>query len=86
MAWQGLVAAGVGIAVILELTLAIARPDIAVRQLDAPSLARTISVAMPRGRYRPPAAEAMATALGAVAAELVEEASHVLSRPGVEPM
>jgi molybdate transport repressor ModE-like protein len=78
MAWQGLVAAGVGIAVIPQLTLAVARPDIAVRALDAPSLARRVSVARPRGRYRPPAADAMAGALAEVATELVEEASQAL--------
>jgi len=79
MAWQGLVAAGVGVAVIPKLTLPTARPDIAVRQLDAPSLVRKVSVAMPPGRYRPPAAEAMVLALSEVAAELADEASQVLS-------
>jgi DNA-binding transcriptional LysR family regulator len=70
MAWQGLVAAGVGVAVIPQLTLPTARPEIAVRELDAPSLVRNVSVAMAPGRYRPPAAEAMAQALGEIAAEL----------------
>jgi molybdate transport repressor ModE-like protein len=79
MAWQGLVAAGVGVAVIPQLTLPTARPDIAVRQLEAPSLVRKVSVAMPPGRYRPPAAGAMAEALAEVAAELIDEASRVLS-------
>jgi molybdate transport repressor ModE-like protein len=82
MAWQGLVAAGVGIAVIPQLTLPSARPDIAVRELDAPSLTRTVSVAMPLGRYRPPAAEGMSDALSEVAAELVEEASRALTKRG----
>jgi len=85
MAWQGLVAAGVGVAVIPQLTLPTARPDIAVRELDAPSLVRTVSVAMPPGRYRPPAAQAMAHALGEVAAQLVDEASHALSARPVAP-
>jgi molybdate transport repressor ModE-like protein len=79
MAWQGLVAAGVGVAVIPQLTLPTARPDLVVRELDAPSLVRKVSLAMPPGRYRPPAAEAMARALREVAAELIDEASEVLS-------
>jgi molybdate transport repressor ModE-like protein len=81
MAWQGLVAAGVGVAVIPQLTLLTARPDIAVRELDAPSLVRKVSVAMPPGRYRPPAAEAMAQVLTDVAAELVDETARVPSAP-----
>ena len=79
MAWQGLVAAGVGVAVMPQLTLPTARTDIVVRELDAPSLVRDVSVAMHRGRYRPPAADAMALALREVATELVCEASRVLS-------
>jgi molybdate transport repressor ModE-like protein len=79
MAWQGLVAAGVGIAVIPHLTLPTARRDIAVRELDAPSLVRKVSVAMPPGRYRPPAAEAMVVALREVAVALMDEASAALA-------
>jgi DNA-binding transcriptional LysR family regulator len=79
MAWQGLVAAGVGVAVIPQLTLPTARPDIAVRELDAPTLIRRVSVAMPPGRYRPPAGEAMAAALSEVATELIDEAAGRLS-------
>lgn len=77
MAWQGLVAAGVGVAVIPELTLPTARPDILVRELDAPSLVRKVSVAMPRARYSPPAATAMVGTLEHAAGELTEE----LTRP-----
>lgn len=73
MAWQGLVAAGVGVAVIPDLTLPTARPDVLVRELDAPSLVRKVSVAMAPGRYRPPAATAMAGLLKEVAAELADE-------------
>lgn len=81
MAWQGLVAAGVGVAVIPQLTLPTARPDIAVRELDAPSLVRNVSVAMPAGRYHPPAADAMTLALREVAAEFAREASRGPSVP-----
>ncbi len=69
---------GVGVAVILQLTLP-ARPDITVRVLDAPSLVCKVSVAMPPGRYRPSAAQAMAHALSEVGAQLVDEVSHALS-------
>lgn len=72
MAWQGLVAAGVGVAVIPQLTLPIARADIVVRQLVAPSLVRRVSVALPARRYRPPAADAMADALQLAARELAD--------------
>jgi len=73
MAWQGLVAAGVGVGVIPELTLPIARNDIVVRELDAPSLVRRVSSAMPPGRYTAPAAAAMTVALAGAAAELSRE-------------
>jgi DNA-binding transcriptional LysR family regulator len=73
MAWQGLVAAGIGIAVIPRLTLPTARPDIVIRELAAPRLTRQISAVMAPGRYRPPAAQAMAQALTEVAAELIDE-------------
>jgi molybdate transport repressor ModE-like protein len=77
MAWQGLVAAGVGVAVIPELTLPTARADILVRELDAPSLVRKVSVAMPSARYSPPAAIAMADTLAQVAKELAAELTRL---------
>lgn len=70
MAWQGLVAAGVGVAVIPRISVATARRDLAVRPLDAPSLVRKVCAATAAGRYRPPAAAAMTDALRQVAAEL----------------
>jgi hypothetical protein len=63
-----------------QLTLPTARADIAVRELDAPSLVREVSVAMPPGGYRPPAAEAMAETLRDVAIELVDETAHLPGR------
>jgi DNA-binding transcriptional LysR family regulator len=70
LAWQGLVAAGVGVAVIPQLTVPSARADIAVRPLDGSRLVRKVSAAMPPGRYTPPAARAMIRALTAVARDL----------------
>jgi hypothetical protein len=52
--------------------LPIARADIVVRQLVAPSLVRRVSVALPARRYRPPAADAMADALQLAARELAD--------------
>jgi DNA-binding transcriptional LysR family regulator len=69
-AWQGLVAAGVGISVIPELALPTAREDIVVRRLDAPALVRKVSVARPPGEHTSPAADAMGAALRKVAEEL----------------
>lgn len=70
IAWQGLVAAGVGVAVIPQLMIPSARPDIAIRELDAPTLVRSVCSAMPSGRYTPPAAKAMTDVLIAVATRL----------------
>jgi DNA-binding transcriptional LysR family regulator len=73
MAWQGLVAAGVGVAVIPELSLPTARRDIVVRELVAPSLTRRVSSAMPPvGGDTPPAAAMMEAALAEVATELTQ--------------
>ena len=85
MAVQGLVAAGVGVAAIPRLTLPATRDDIAVRSLDAPSLVRQVGVAMSPGRYRPPAAEAMAEILSEVALELMEEAAGRLGGAQARP-
>ena len=83
MAWQGLVAAGVGVTVIPQLTLVVARPDVAVRELEAPSLARRVQrrpcPAAATAR-RPPAAETTAAALGEIAPEVLKEASRPRAR------
>jgi molybdate transport repressor ModE-like protein len=79
LAWQGLVAAGVGVAVIPQLMLPIARADIVVRRLVAPSLARRVMAATPARRYDPPAAGAMTDALRTAARELAEDASRVVA-------
>jgi molybdate transport repressor ModE-like protein len=64
---QGLVAAGVGVAVIPELILPAARADIVVREVSRPKLIRRVRAAFAPGQYRPPAAQAMLTVLRAVA-------------------
>lgn len=65
---QGLVAAGVGVALIPELALSGVRQDIAIRALHpAPPLRRVIAAA-PTGAVRAPAAEAMLEILTEIAA------------------
>jgi DNA-binding transcriptional LysR family regulator len=67
-ALQGFVAAGLGIAVISQLALPLARDDLVVRTLR-PALRRSVSAALPSGR-RPPAVRAMLEVLAAASAEI----------------
>jgi DNA-binding transcriptional LysR family regulator len=76
----GLVAAGVGVALIPQIALPAGRRDIAVRPLEAHGLVRTVSVAMPPGLYTPPAAAAMTDLLASVAGELMRAAAERLRR------
>jgi DNA-binding transcriptional LysR family regulator len=81
MAVQGFVAAGLGIAVVPQLTLPTARADIAIRPLEVAGdlLTRHVGVAMPAGPYRAPAATAMVEVLEGVCRILSSEASGRLS-------
>jgi DNA-binding transcriptional LysR family regulator len=67
---QGLVAAGVGIALVPSITLPTARADLVVRPLGSPSLTRQVYAATPKGPYRLPAAQALVSHLAAVADEI----------------
>lgn len=60
---QGLVAAGVGVALIPELALSGVRQDIAIRALQPRPPVRQVIVAAPAGNRRTPAAAAMLTIL-----------------------
>lgn len=73
MAVQGFVAAGLGVAVISQLALPLARDDLVVRSLR-PTLRRSVSAALPRAGSRPPAAGAMLEVLAATSAELLRDA------------
>ncbi len=64
---QGLIAAGVGISLLPALSLTNVREDIAVRSLGRRAPARKIASAVPEGRYRSPATEAMLDILAEVA-------------------
>lgn len=65
---QGLVAAGVGVALIPELALSSVRQDIAIRALHPHPPGRLVVAASPKGARRTPAAAAMLTILQEIAA------------------
>jgi molybdate transport repressor ModE-like protein len=67
---RGLVAAGIGVALAPWLTLATLPADVVARPLDEPSLTRTVLAALPAGRHRLPAAEAMVDTLRRIGADL----------------
>lgn len=81
LAVEGLIAAGVGIALIPQLTVPSVRADIAVRPLDARGLRRHVRAALPPGAYRPPAALAMLDVLRDVNDGLVADAARRLRQP-----
>ncbi|HTB71264.1 MAG TPA: LysR substrate-binding domain-containing protein [Solirubrobacteraceae bacterium] len=67
---QGLVAAGVGVALIPELALSVVRDDIAIRALSPAPPVRQVIAATPEGARLVPAAPAMLAVLGRAADEL----------------
>jgi DNA-binding transcriptional LysR family regulator len=66
---QGLVAAGVGVALIPELALSVVREDVAIRELAPPSPVRTVLAAAPNEARLNPAAPAMIEVLLEVASQ-----------------
>jgi DNA-binding transcriptional LysR family regulator len=66
---QGLVAAGVGVALIPELALSVVREDIVIRSLSPAPPARTVIAASPESARLVPAAPAMLGVLESVAAD-----------------
>lgn len=82
IAVEGLVAAGVGVALIPRLTVPTVRGDVTVRPLDARGLTRTV-IAMPApGSYRPPAATAMLDILQGLSPELIAAAGRRTQHAG----
>ncbi|HWF32460.1 MAG TPA: LysR substrate-binding domain-containing protein [Solirubrobacteraceae bacterium] len=77
---QGLVAAGVGVALIPELALSVVREDIAIRALSPAPPVRQVIAATPEGARLVPAAPAMLTMLGHAADELKGAGTHVAER------
>jgi DNA-binding transcriptional LysR family regulator len=72
---QGLVAAGVGVALIPRLALSAVREDIAIRSLSPAPPVRSVIAAAPAGARLVPAAGAMLGILEAIAAEQAEPAA-----------
>ena len=66
---QGLVAAGVGVALIPQLALSSVRDDIAIRALHPRAPVRTVTAATGRGKGAAPAAERMLEVLAGVSRE-----------------
>jgi DNA-binding transcriptional LysR family regulator len=77
LAIQGLVAAGVGVALIPSLALTTVRDDIAIRELGSEAPVRKIAAATLPGAQRSPAARAMLDVLTEVAAQYAKPAPHL---------
>jgi DNA-binding transcriptional LysR family regulator len=80
---QGLVAAGVGVALIPELALTNVRDDITIRELSPRSPVRRVTAATPVGALRTPAAGAMLRILQDAAKGYVEQVRP--SRAALQP-
>jgi DNA-binding transcriptional LysR family regulator len=78
---QGLVAAGLGVALVPQLTVSTARRDLAIRALEVEGdlLTRRVGVALPTGPYRPAATVAMVAVLQQVCADLRTDAGARLA-------
>jgi molybdate transport repressor ModE-like protein len=74
---QGLVAAGVGVALIPTLALTTVRDDIVIRDLGSEAPVRKIAAATLPGAQRSPAARAMLNVLKDVATQYAKPASHL---------
>lgn len=77
LAIQGLVAAGVGVAMIPTLALTTVRDDIIIRDLGNEAPVRKISAATLPGAQRSPAARAMLEVLGDVAKQYAKPTPHL---------
>jgi DNA-binding transcriptional LysR family regulator len=77
MAIQGLIAAGVGVALIPTLALTTVRDDIVIRDLGSDAPVRQIAAATLPGAQRSPAARAMLDVLAEVAQQYAKPAPHL---------
>jgi molybdate transport repressor ModE-like protein len=77
LAIQGLIAAGVGVALIPTLALTTVREDIVIRDLGADAPIRQIAAATLPGTQRSPAARAMLDVLTEVATQYAKPAPHL---------
>jgi DNA-binding transcriptional LysR family regulator len=76
---QGLVAAGVGVALIPELALSVVREDIVIRALSPAPPVRRVIAATPEGARLVPAAPAMLGVLGQAADELERQTGRLIA-------
>jgi DNA-binding transcriptional LysR family regulator len=76
---HGLVAAGVGIALVPQLTVPAVRPDLVIRPLGSSALRRRVYAATPKGRYSLPAATRMLTLLHQASSRLTTQATQRLA-------
>ncbi|MDQ3761699.1 MAG: LysR family transcriptional regulator [Actinomycetota bacterium] len=83
---EGLVAAGVGVALIPQPTLPTTRPDIVIRPLDSKTLFRKVRVAMAPGSYPSPTTLAMLGVLKDICNELKNEAARRLNQGPQSPI
>ena len=81
---QGLVAAGVGVALIPRLALTHVHPGIVVRELSPRSPARKVVAATMSGPGVAPAARTMLKILSDVAKEYTDSPEDVIARAGAE--
>jgi DNA-binding transcriptional LysR family regulator len=77
LAIQGLIAAGVGVALIPTLALTTVREDIVIRDLGSDAPIRQIAAATLPGAQRSPAARAMLDVLAEVSADYAKPAPHL---------
>jgi DNA-binding transcriptional LysR family regulator len=78
---QGLVAAGVGVALIPELALSVVREDISIRALSPGPPVRRVIAATPAGARSSPAAPAMLAVLSDVAARYTQTKHELPAHP-----
>jgi DNA-binding transcriptional LysR family regulator len=79
---QGLVAAGVGVALIPELALSVVREDIVVRALSPSPPIRQVIAVTPAGARLVPAAPAMLGVLEAAASRYETQREHATAQAG----
>jgi DNA-binding transcriptional LysR family regulator len=77
LAIQGLIAAGVGVALIPTLALTTVRDDIVIRDLGAEAPVRKIAAATLPGAQRSPSARAMLDVLNEVASQYAKPVPHL---------
>jgi DNA-binding transcriptional LysR family regulator len=85
MAIQGLVAAGVGVAIVPRIVRAmVLRPEVILRPITGTDITRVVAITSRAGRYASPASEAMRAALHA-AIDAIDDSLLPLDRARASP-